>query len=123
MKLGLANFLRQSLRELARECIQLAQDEVVLFLRRLARDARPLRKPAIAIALGALLAFFTLILLITAAVLGLAEVLPAWAAALVVALVLGAGAAWFLRHVAHPSWSELMVLPPEPVEKPRLEKP
>ena len=118
MKLRVGNFIREQLRELARTCIDLAREEMAVFLRRLAREAKPLRGPAMSVALGLVLGFFAIAALVAAAILGLAQIIPAWGAALVVATVLALAALLLLRHVRHPSWTELKLLPPEPEAEP-----
>lgn len=113
MKLRLGTYIREQLRELARVCIDLAQAELAAFLRRLTREAQPLRGPATAVGIGLLLGFFSLAAFVTAMILGLAQVLPAWGAALVVSAVLGGAALVLLRHLRHPAWRSLRLLPPE----------
>ncbi len=113
MKLRLGNFIREHLRELARVCIDLAREELAVFLRRLAREVRPLRGPAISVAAGLLLAFFSLAALTAALILGLAQFMPAWGAALTASAVLGLGAALFLRRIRDPAWAAVRVLAPD----------
>lgn len=67
--------------DLIREEIELAKTEMRENVSRIARDG-------IGIAVGGALAFVGLLALVAAAILGLAEVLPAWAAALIVGGVL-----------------------------------
>lgn len=121
MKLRIGQYIRESLRDLAREAIQFAKDELVIHLRRVARDLRPLRKPAAMVAVGVVLALFSTAVLIAAAILGLAQVIPAWAAALGVGVLLGLGAMYFLSHMRHPSWGKVTVLPPETLKIERRE--
>ncbi|MBU6166375.1 MAG: phage holin family protein [Alphaproteobacteria bacterium] len=61
-------------------------------------NAGQLRAPLLALLAALALAFTALVLLLVAAVLGLAQFLPAWAAALIVALLAGGAALALARN-------------------------
>jgi Putative Actinobacterial Holin-X, holin superfamily III len=85
------------LSDLASETILLLRQEMALLKAELHEKFSRIGQGAGALGAGALVAFSGWLVLLAAAVLGLAEVLPAWAAALIVAfIVLAIGAALLL---------------------------
>ena len=85
------------LSDLASETILLLRQEMALLKAELHEKFSRIGQGAGALGAGALVAFSGWLVLLAAAVLGLAEILPAWAAALIVALVvLAIGAALLL---------------------------
>jgi hypothetical protein len=85
------------LSDLASETILLLRQEMALMKAELHEKFSWIGQGAGALGAGALVAFSGWLVLLAAAVLGLAEVLPAWAAALIVAVVvLAIGAALLL---------------------------
>jgi hypothetical protein len=85
------------LSDLASETILLLRQEMALLKAELHEKFSRMGQGAGALGAGALVAFSGWLVLLAAAVLGLAEVLPAWAAALIVAVVvLAIGAALLL---------------------------
>ena len=75
------------LSDLASETILLIRQEMALFKAELSEKFSRIGQGAGALGAGALIAFSGWLVLLAAAVLGLATVLPAWLAALIVALV------------------------------------
>src|SRR5690348_13247346 len=85
------------LSDLASETILLLRQELALLKAELHEKFSRVGQGATALGAGALIAFSGWLVLLAAAVLGLAEVLPAWLAALIVAfVVLGIGGALLL---------------------------
>ena len=82
------------LADVAGESVELVRQELALFKAELAEKLSRAGTGAALVGAGALIAYSGLFFLLLAAVLGLALVLPAWAAALIVGvLVLGIGGA------------------------------
>jgi hypothetical protein len=77
------------LADLARETTQLFQQELALAAAELGATIQRLGTGAVEMLCGGLVLYAAFLSLLAAATLGLAEVLPAWAAALTVALVAG----------------------------------
>lgn len=75
------------LSDLASETILLIRQEMALLKAELQEKFNRLGQGATALGIGALIAYSGWLVLLAAAVLGLATVLPAWLAALIVALV------------------------------------
>lgn len=89
------------LSDLASEAILLLRQEMALLKAELHEKFNRVGQGASALGAGALVAFSGWLVLLAAAVLGLAEVLPAWAAALIVAIVvlaIGAGLVLFGKN-------------------------
>lgn len=80
------------------ESVGMLQDHVELAMLEVRDDAKAALRIGVGFGIGAVLGFVALGLLAAAAVLGLALVLPAWAACLVVGLAFaGAAALWAMR--------------------------
>ncbi|HEY7041622.1 MAG TPA: phage holin family protein [Methylomirabilota bacterium] len=78
--------------EIGSQLVELAQKEVELARSELVTDVRAGRNAAIALAVGGMVVLMGATLLLVAAVLALAQLMPGWLAALIVAaVVLGAG--------------------------------
>lgn len=78
---------RALVHEIGSHVVELAQKEVELARAELASDLRSGRNAALALAAGAVVAIMGVTLLLVAAVLALATIMPAWLAALAVAVV------------------------------------
>lgn len=75
------------LADLTREASRLFRQEIALAKAEIADRISHLGTGAVELAAGGLIAYAGLLALIAAAILGLAEVLPAWLAALIIAVV------------------------------------
>jgi hypothetical protein len=85
--------LGELFKELARDTGVLVRKEVELAKTEMAGKAKVAAKDGALIAGGAALAYYATFVLLAALVLGLATVMPLWASALLVGVVLAAGAA------------------------------
>lgn len=88
--------IREALRDLAHEAIDIVRQELrrefIFTARRMLAEVRFAKDRLLSFAAGAFLALLAGFTLVTAVVLLLAEFMPAWAAAFIIAAALGGGA-------------------------------
>ncbi len=87
--------------ELAGETSTLVRQEVALAKTELTQKATRAGKQIGFLVIGGAIAYAALLALMAAAIIGLAEVIPAWGAALLVGAVSAAVAAWLITKALH----------------------
>jgi hypothetical protein len=109
------------LRRLTEDVSKLFRQEVALASAELTRSLAGMVRGAASLAIAGALLFAALLVLLTAAVLALALILPAWAAALIVGF--GVGAAGFaLLRIASRKLAGTSIAPKHTVESLRMDK-
>ncbi|HVG33974.1 MAG TPA: phage holin family protein [Pyrinomonadaceae bacterium] len=87
--------------ELAGDTSTLVRQEVALAKAELTRNAARVGKQVGLLAIGGALGYAALLAIVAAAIMGLAEVIPAWVSALVVGVVFAAIAGWLITKALH----------------------
>jgi hypothetical protein len=87
--------------ELAGDTSTLVRQEVALAKAELTRNAARVGKQVGLLAIGGALGYAALLAIVAAAIMGLAEVIPAWVSALVVGVVFALIAGWLITRALH----------------------
>jgi uncharacterized membrane protein YqjE len=101
--------------ELASDTSSLVRQEVTLAKAELTRNAARVGKQVGLLAVGGALGYAALLAIVAAAIMGLAEVIPAWVSALVVGVVFAIIAGWLITKALH-SLRQMEIAPRQTIE-------
>jgi hypothetical protein len=101
--------------ELAGDTSTLVRQEVTLAKAELTRHAARVGKQVGLLAVGGALGYAALLAIVAGAIIGLAEVIPAWVSALIVGVVFAALAGWLITKALH-ALKQTEVVPRQTIE-------